>query len=337
MSLENELDKVLSEALPPRRDPPAANLAGRFPARKQPAAQPTSPQKQKGDFASVRKAMRKPMVNLDAQVHNIDKMLNVTQKDPSALGSTVQQIEKSFDGIFDPLKQVRSGVQQLKSAADQFGADYVPGTGQDDKKGGLPPMTPDLAQPQKRQNQLAAKPGRIEAPSSQAGKKTVAPVRRAPDQGEDRYINTVVTDVEMVNNEKDKLAAAKQGWEQYQKTGGKMNRGEFYRSLIKRLRLPSEEQPQESSVQIRKIVENWNKHYDLGQLQPNQGAGPDDQLINKVVTAIETVNNLQDKKSAFRNGWVEYQSAGGRLSHGEFVRAVTNKLKMSQAPADPHL
>lgn len=197
--------------------------------------------------------MRKPMVNLDAQVHNIDKMLNVTQKDPSALGSTVQQMEKSFDGIMDPLKQVRSGVKQLKSAADQFGADYVPGTGNDQPKG-LPEMTPDLAQPRERQNQLAAKPGRVEAPSSQAERKTVAPVRRAPDQDEDRYINTVVTDVEMVNNEKDKLAAAKQGWDQYSKSGGKMNRGEFYRSLVKRLRLPSEEQPQESSVQRRKLV-----------------------------------------------------------------------------------
>lgn len=251
MSLENELEKVLSEALPPRRDPPQqAYQAQRFPAR----TQPTSPQKQKSpEFAAVRKAMRKPMVNLDAQVHNIDKMLNVTQKDPSALGSTVQQIEKSFDGIFDPLKQVRSGVQQLKSAADQFGADYVPGTGKDQPKG-LPEMTPDLAEPRERQNQLAAKPGRIEAPSSQADKKTVAPVRRAPDQEEDRFINKVVTDVEMVNNEKDKLDAARQGFAEYQKMGGKMNRGEFIRSLVKRLRLPSEEQPQESSVQRRRLV-----------------------------------------------------------------------------------
>lgn len=257
MSLEKELDSVLSEALPPRRDPPAANLAGRFPARKQPVApaQPTSPQKQKGsDFASVRKSMRRPMVNLDAQVHNIDKMLNVTQKDPSQLGSTVQQIEKSFDGIFDPLKQVRSGVQQLKTAADEFGADYVPATDQEEKKG-LPEMTPEMSNPQRRIEALAGKPGHVEAPSSQATKKTVAPVRRAPDQDEDRFINKVVTDVEMVNNEQDKLTAARNGFVEYQKMGGKMNRGEFIRSLVKRLRLPSEKQEaQESSVQRRKLI-----------------------------------------------------------------------------------
>lgn len=255
MSLEKELDGVLSEALPPRRDPPA-NLAGRFPVRKQPAAAPTSPQKQKSpDFAAARKALRKPMVNLDAQIHNIDKMLNVTQKDPSALGSTVQQIEKSFDGLFDPLKQVRSGVQQLKTAAANFNADYVPGTGQEEKKGGLPEMTPEMSNPQRRVEALAGKEGRVEAPSSQATKKTVAPVRRAPDQEEDRFINKVVTDVEMVNNEQDKLTAAREGFIEYQKAGGKMNRGEFIRSLIKRLRLPSEKQEaQESSVQRRKLV-----------------------------------------------------------------------------------
>jgi hypothetical protein len=327
MSLEKELDGILSEALPPRRDPPAANLAGKFPARKQPAqqakpaaqpakpaaqpAQPTSPQRKSPQFAAVRKAMRKPMVNADAQIHNIDKMLNVTQKDPSALGSTVQQMEKSFDGLLEPLKQVRSGVRQLKQASDEFGADYVPGTGKD-------------------QEQPAAQvPGKT--PS------TVAPVRRKPEgDNEERYVNKTVTDIEMVNNEKDKLAAARAGWEEYTKNRGKMNRGEFIRALTQKLRAPSEKQetPQESSVQRRKITEDWNKHYNLGQLQPNQGAGPDDQLINKVVTAIETVNNLQDKKSAFRNGWVEYQSAGGRMGHSEFVRAVTNKLKMSLPPAE---
>lgn len=240
MSLENELDSVLSEALPPRRDPPAANLAGRFPARKQPTAapapaqpaapaaqpaQPTSPQKKK-DFASIRKGMRRPMVNADAQIHNIDKMLNVTQKDPSQLGSTVQQMEKSFDGLLDPLKQVRGGVRQLKQAADEFGADYVPGTGKD-------------------QEEPAAKtPGKT--PS------TVAPVRRtAGGDSEERFINKTVTDVEMVNNEKDKLLAAKTGWDEYAKNRGKMNRGEFYRALYQKLR---QAQPQESSVQRRKLV-----------------------------------------------------------------------------------
>lgn len=238
MSLEKELDSVLSEALPPRRDPPSAHLAGQFPARKQPAAapapkaaapaaQPTSPQKKK-DFASIRKGMRKPMVNADAQIHNIDKMLNVTQKDPSQLGSTVQQMEKSFDSLLEPLKQVRGGVRQLKQAADEFGADYVPGSGQEE-------------------------PAAPQAPAKTPS--TVAPVRRsAGGDSEERFINKTVTDVEMVNNEKDKLAAAKQGWEEYAKNRGKMNRGEFYRALVQKLRLPTETQPQESSVQRRKRV-----------------------------------------------------------------------------------
>ena len=170
--LEKELDKVLSEALPPRRasDAPVgykARTLARPAARPQapaPTPKPTSPQTRGQDFASVRKSMRRPLVNLDAQIHNIDKMLNVTQKDPSQLGSTVQQIEKSFDGMFDPIKQVRSGVQQLRKAADEFGAEYVG----EKPKPGLPEMTPELAKQQKRVPGLANKPGRTDMPESSA-------------------------------------------------------------------------------------------------------------------------------------------------------------------------
>ena len=314
MSLDSELNKVFSEALPPRRPADDPNRAQRFMARK-PAPKPSSPQQRGSDFASVRKGMRRPMVNLDKQVHNIDHMLNVTQKDPSQLGSTVGQIEKSFEGIFDPLKQVRSGVQSLRKAADDFGAEYV------------------------GEKQPTRQPGAVE---------------RNPEGDEDRAVNRAVTNVEIVDNEQDKLAAANQSWQEYQKGGGKMNRGEFYRALVRKLKAPSEkaeaekrklpnigatkrygevgkrrgelqfkpghEMPIESSTQRRKLTEAQN----LGRLVPK---ADEDRLLNKILTNIEMVNNPNDKQNALRDGWIEYQQSGGKMNRGEFVAALSRKIR----------
>lgn len=185
------------------------------------------------DFAAVRKAMRRPMVNLDQQIHKIDQFLNVTKQDPSRLDSTVKEIEKSFDAAIDPLKQVRTGVQKLKTAAGDFEADYVPGTGKE---------APTA--PQRR----AADTGKAPAKSPVQGVR-----RSAASPEEERYLNRVVTDIEMVNNQEDKVGAARQGYLQYRKAGGQMNQGEFFKALIQKLRLPGEG-PQESSVQRRKLV-----------------------------------------------------------------------------------
>lgn len=231
MSLEKKLDQAISEA-------PQQGL------QSQPAWQsvkePSSPQQRSPDFAAVRKAMRKPMVNLDAQIHQIDQFLNTTQKDPSQLGSTVKQIEKSYNNIVDPLKQVRSGVQQLRKAANEFGAEYV-----GEKPKGLPKMTPDMSEPQRRESDVPQKQGRTSPP-------TVPGVRRtAASTDEERLLNSFVTNIESMPTQDDKLAAAGKGWQTYQKSGGQMNRGEFYRALVQKLRAA---QPQESSVQRRKLI-----------------------------------------------------------------------------------
>lgn len=317
MSFEDRLNRIISEApVPPDR-------AQRFPARRGARSAP------KGEeFASVRKSIRKPIVNLDAAIHEIDKMLNTTQQDPSKLGDNVTKIEKSFNSIFEPIRAVRDGVTKLRQAVDklgQAGFEYRP----EDQKPG----------------QQQQQPAKLD--------------QNGPE--EDRFLNRIATDIEMSNRQDDKAVAVKQGFEAYQQSGGKMNRGEFVRRLIQKLRLPGEGQeepkrklsnvgntkrygatgtrrgklqfrpgrtsPIESSVQRRKLIqEGPYKHYSLGQLQ-QEPAADDSRLINKVVTAIETVNNLQDKKSAFRNGWVEYQSAGGKMAHSEFAKAVGDKLK----------
>lgn len=335
MSFEKKLNKrLLSEAPGDVAGQPVnyAEMMGK-PTPK-PAAPTPAPQVKPGapDFAAVRRSMRRPMVALDTAVHKIDTLLNQTQQDPSNLGGVVTQIEQSFNAMLKPLNAVKSGVVDLRNAASSFNAEYA-GQGQ----------------PQQQQQQ--GEQQKFEAPAE-----------------EEKFINRIATDVEMSNREADKMYAAKQGFEAYRQHGGKMNRGEFFRKLVQKLKLPGEgEQPVEpqrrlpnvgatkrygetgrrtgelqyrqgrtspiesytpTSSQRRMMQEAYNKHYSLGQLPQ---VPDEDRLLNKVVTEIEMVNNINDKKTAFRNGWLTYQEAGGVLNHSEFVKAVTNKLKMARA------
>lgn len=320
MSFEDKLNKrLLSEA-------PVSPVRQAL-QRKQ-AAMSGAKQGPDPDFAAVRKSLRRPMVAMDAAVHKIDQLLNQTQQDPSALADVVTQIEQSFNAIFNPLKAVRSGISDLRKAADTFGAEYV---GQKQQQA-----------PAQQQQQQKIEPG----------------------VDEDRYLNRIATDVEMANRQEDKMAAAKAGFDSYKSQGGKMNRGEFFRRLVQKLRLPNEQEQEQrrlpnvgasknygaagtrqgelqfkqgrtapiesytpTSSQRRMLQEGPNKYYSLGQLPQ---VPDEDRLINKVVTDIEMVNNINDKKTAFRNGWFEYQQAGGALSHSAFARAVTDKLKMAR-------
>ncbi len=341
MSFENKLNqRLISEA---SLDDVGAAAAKRGLRKKKPQ-----------EFADVRKALRRPMVQLDAAVHQIDKFLNTTQQDPSRLDSTVAEIEKAFNSLFEPLKAVRAGVQNLRLSANTMKSAGFEYAGQGEK-----PATPAPQQ------------------AAQGNK---------PGVDENRFFNRVATSIEAMNRQEDKMMAAKQGFEAYQQQGGKMNRGEFMRALVQRLRPPAEKQPAlpsdtgakqygqqgrrrgelqyhpartspiesyaPTSVQRRilreagfgshgdpisydPVISNTakssvgsNKQYNLGKLPvvPNE-----DRLINKIVTEIEMVNNHEDKKMAFRNGWLDYQNAGGALNHSEFVKSVTNKLKMARS------
>jgi hypothetical protein len=329
MSFESRLDKILSEA------PPATQPAVRHPNPQRYSLRKKGPVAKQGPdpgFASVRKSLRRPMVAMDAAIHKIDQLLNTSQQDPSQLGDLVTQIEQSFNAIFNPLKAVRSGVADLRKAADTFNAEYV---GQ----------KPAAAAPQ--QDQGAAQQG--EAPVD-----------------EDRFLNRIATEVELSNRQEDKMAAAKQGFEAYKQQGGKMNRGEYFRRLVQKLRLPGEGQPEEeqrklpnigsskrygptgtrtgelqfkpgrtspveSSAQRRKLIkEGPYKHYNLGQLQQAEPVD-ENRLLNKIATNVEMVNNPADKQSAFRNGWIEYQEAGGQMDYNSFATALTQKLGAGQA------
>lgn len=342
MSFEDKLNKRLLSEAPSRALATAQqNLRTRQPtgglddvqaaaAKRGISRKPQSPP----DFAAVRKSMRRPMVSLDAAIHQIDQFLNTTQQDPSRLDSTVTEIEKAFNNIFEPLKAVRAGVADLRKASKAFNAEY---TGE----------------------QAGQQPAQPAQQAQQAGQQAPG-VSVEPGPGEDRFLNRIATDVELSNRQEDKLYAAKQGWEAYKQSGGKMNRGEFFRALARKLRLPDEVEarkpqpvdlpkrslppvgaskrykpmgqrpgelqyrptrtsPIESSAQRRKLVEAQ----DLGRLVPEFDEG---RLINKIVTDIEMVNNPRDKESAFREGWLEYQGSGGRMNRNEFTKAVLSKL-----------
>lgn len=79
------------------------------------------------DFASTRKALRKPIVKVDNAIHRIDSLLNQTQKDPSNLSAAANNIAKSLNTALEPLRDVKDGIQQLQGAAHAFDAkaEYV--------------------------------------------------------------------------------------------------------------------------------------------------------------------------------------------------------------------
>ena len=79
------------------------------------------------DFAGIRKSLRKPIVKVDSAVHRIDSLLNQTQKDPSGLAATANQIAKALNSALEPLKDVKDGIQQLQAAGHEFDqqAQYV--------------------------------------------------------------------------------------------------------------------------------------------------------------------------------------------------------------------
>ena len=79
------------------------------------------------DFAGIRKSLRKPIVKVDSAVHRIDSLLNQTQKDPSGLSATANQIAKALNSALEPLRDVKDGIQQLQAAGHEFDqqAEYV--------------------------------------------------------------------------------------------------------------------------------------------------------------------------------------------------------------------
>lgn len=74
------------------------------------------------DFAGIRKGLRKPIVKVDSAVHRIDSLLNQTQKDPSNLSATANQVAKALNSALEPLRDVKDGIQQLQSTAHTFDA-----------------------------------------------------------------------------------------------------------------------------------------------------------------------------------------------------------------------
>lgn len=213
MPFEDHLEKLLSELQQPGMARPAAPKTNPTAAQKRQAPQ------QAPEFSDARKALRRPLTNLDAAVHQIDQQLNATQKDPSKIPQAVRQTTQSFNALFPPLKTVRAGVQGLKSAADRL-------------------------------NQAGFEVADQGEPSTTGTK---------PAPAGDESFNKIATDIEMINDPKGKLQAANQGFQEYQKLGGKMNRGEYFRQLAKKLYIGNENQPAESSVQRRKMIqENFN-------------------------------------------------------------------------------
>jgi uncharacterized protein YoxC len=92
------------------------------------------------DFAAVRKSLRKPIVKVDSAVHRIDSLLNQTQKDPSNLSATANQVAKALNSALEPLRDVKDGIQNLQSTAHTFDqqAQYV---------GAKPGQNPNPGQP----------------------------------------------------------------------------------------------------------------------------------------------------------------------------------------------
>lgn len=74
------------------------------------------------EFSDVRKSLRKPIVKVDSAVHRIDSLLNQTQKDPTNLSATANQVAKALNSALEPLRDVKDGIQNLQATAHQFDA-----------------------------------------------------------------------------------------------------------------------------------------------------------------------------------------------------------------------
>lgn len=178
------------------------------------------------DFASIRKALRKPMVDLDAAIHQIDGMLNQTKTDPSNLAGVTTNIVRSFNNAIQPLKTVKAGIKNLHQAAQNFQADYVGNNVQ--------------PQPQQPTNQNQQQQQQQQKPANQTFYKN-DPL--------DVAVNAVKTAKKAGQADREALFNA---FEEYQKVGGKSDLNKFTQLLFAKMKL--ERSHKESSVQRRKLI-----------------------------------------------------------------------------------
>lgn len=177
------------------------------------------------DFASIRKSLRKPMVDLDAAIHQIDSMLNQTKTDPSNLANIATNIVHSYNNAIQPLKAVKVGIKNLHQAAQSFNADYI----------GKPQQPQAQQQNQPQQQQQPQKPVNQTSFKNDPLDIAIKALRTSKQGG--------AADREALFN----------AFDEYQKVGGKSDINKFTQLLSAKMRL--ERSYKESSVQRRKLVE----------------------------------------------------------------------------------
>lgn len=195
------------------------------------------------DFAGIRKSLRKPIVKVDSAIHRIDSLLNQTQKDPSGLSATANQIAKALNTALEPLRDVKDGIQQLQAAGHEFDqqAQYV-GPKQPGQNASQPKATGE------RPNQ-----GAIDDLMKNSGASNLG---IAPQAGGEQYIaDPLDLAVKDVVANKGKLSSQQsliRAYTIYKKNGGKLPMVQFTPALADKFR--KDKPYKETSVQRRNLI-----------------------------------------------------------------------------------